>query len=150
MNLFKLETKMADILAQPEQFKAELKEKWLSYYQTNRSWLKRYMSINKGWRDIVQTYSKEELQSLEVKDNYQPRRPECYFILGVVSVLEPSLKGLFAFMEYSTGSSEQLVKTLGLDFDPELELKKRSQEQPSQQIQTDSEYLDQIREEIKT
>lgn len=141
---------MSDILTQPEKFKTELKEKWLSYYQTNRSWLQHYMNINKGWCDSVVIYSKEELQSLETKDNYQPRRPECYFILGVVSTLEPSLQGLFSFMEYSTGNSEQLVKALGLDFDPELELKKRSQQQSSQQIQTDSEYLDQIKEEIKT
>ncbi|BAU62915.1 hypothetical protein STA3757_02660 [Stanieria sp. NIES-3757] len=78
-------------------------------------------------------------------ENYKPRRPECYFILGVVSVLEASLKGLFAFMEYSTGSSEQLIKALNLDFDPELELKKRSQQE-----QNTSEYLNHIREEIKT
>ena len=141
---------MSDILTQPEKFKAELKEKWLNYYQTNRSWLEHYMKINKGWYDVVQKYSKEELQSLEVKDNYQPYRPECYFILGVVSVLEPSLKGLFAFMEYSTGNSEQLVKALGLDFDPELELKKRSQQATNQQLNSDSQYLDQVREENKT
>jgi hypothetical protein len=141
---------MSDILTQPEQFKAELKEKWLNYYETNRSWLERYMKINKGWYDVVQKYSKEELQSLEVRDNYQPYRPECYFILGVVSVLEPSLKGLFAFMEYSTGNSEQLVKALGLDFDPEIELIKRSQQATNQQLNSDSQYLEQVREENKT
>ncbi|AFZ37252.1 hypothetical protein Sta7437_3757 [Stanieria cyanosphaera PCC 7437] len=135
---------MADILAQPEQFKAELKEKWLNYYQENRSWLQQCMNENSGWCDCVE-YEEEELKSFEVEEDYCPRRPECYFILGVVSVLEPSVRGLFTFMEYSTGSSEQLVNALGLDFDPELELKKRPQQE-----KTASEYLDQIREEIKT
>ena len=141
---------MTDILAKPEQFKAELKNKWLNYYQANSSWLQHYMNTNKGWYDLVNNYSKEELKNLEVEENYQPYRPECYFILGVVSVLEPSLKGLFAFMEYSTGNSEQLVKALGLDFDPELELKKQSQQETNKQKEIDSQYLDRVKEEIIT
>ncbi|BAZ43656.1 hypothetical protein NIES4102_06570 [Chondrocystis sp. NIES-4102] len=141
---------MADILTHPEQFKAELKDKWLDYYQANRNWLQRYMEINHSWRNWVTIYSEEELLSLEVEDDYKPCRPQSYFIIGVVSTLEPSLQGLFPFMEYSTGNSEQIVKALGLDFDPEIELKKRSQQQSFKQTQTDLQYLDQIREEIKT
>ncbi len=44
---------MVDILAQPEQFKAELKDKWLNYYQANRTWLQRCMNKNGGWCDSV-------------------------------------------------------------------------------------------------
>jgi hypothetical protein len=40
----------------------------------------------------------------------------------------------------------EIIKALGLDFDPELELQKRSQ----QQSEIDSQHLDRIREEIKT
>lgn len=133
-----------DILAQPEQFKAELKEKWLNYYQENRSWLQHCMNENSGWCDCVD-YEEEELKSLGVDKDYCPRRPECYFILGVISVLEPSARGLLSFMTHLNDDSEDLVKALGLDFDPELELKKRPQQE-----KTASEYLDQIREEIKT
>lgn len=139
--LFGLEIIMVDILAQPEQFKAGLKEKWLNYYQANRSWLQSYMNKNNGWCDSVK-YSKEKLKDFGVDENYCPRRPECYFILGVVSVLETSLKGLFPFMAYSSGNSEEIIKALGLDFDPELELKKRPQQE-----KTPSEYLERIREE---
>ena len=149
---------MVDILAQPEQFKAELKDKWLDYYEANRSWLQHYMDINTNWYDSFR-YDEKELASLGFHKNYSPRLPNCYFILGVVSVLEPSIKGLFAFMEYSTANSEKIVTALGLDFEPEIELKKRSRERrgaersqqlEKQQSEADSQYLDQIREEIKT
>jgi hypothetical protein len=122
---------MVDILTQFEEFKAELKEKWLSYYQTNRIWLQKYMSYYGGWRDTVNSvkYDKEELISLGLDEGYSPCRPECYYILGVVSVLEPQIQGLLSFAQYLNTDSEGLVKTLGLDFDPEIELKKRSQQQ---------------------
>ena len=63
-----------------------------------------------------------------------------------------------AFAGSLTTDSEKLVKALGLDFDPELELKKRlrdrvpfgSQQATYQQAQTDSQYLDRVREEIET
>ena len=138
---------MADILAQPEQFKAELKEKWLSYYQENRTWLKHNMDEDGGWSDAVD-YEPKELKNFELDRNYEPRRPECYFILGVVSVLEPSVRSLLAFMGSLTTDSEELVKALGLDFDPEIELKKRSRQQ--QQSDIENKYLEQIREKIKT
>ncbi|MGL5805226.1 MAG: DUF5331 domain-containing protein [Xenococcaceae cyanobacterium] len=118
---------MVDILAQPEQFKAELKEKWLNYYQENRRWLQHCMNENSGWCDCVE-YNEEELNSFELDEDYSPRRPECYFILGVVSALEPSARSLLSFMTPLNDDSEDLVKALGLDFDPELELKKRSKE----------------------
>ena len=53
--------------------------------------------------------------------------------------------------------SEQLVEALGLDFDPEIELKKRlrirvpyGSQQKQQQPDIENKYLEQIREEIKT
>jgi hypothetical protein len=140
---------MSDILAQPEKFKAELKEKWLNYYETNRSWLQHYMDEDGGWSDEVE-YDKKELKSLELDRDYYPRRPECYFILGVVSVLEPSIQGLLSFAGSLATDSEQLLEALGLNFDPELELKKRLQKTTNQQLNLDSQYLDQIREENKT
>lgn len=144
---------MSDILTQPEKFKTEIKEKWLNYYQTNRSWLQHYMNEDSGWSDSVD-YDEEKLNSLKhdlkLDEDYEPRRPECYFILGVVSVLEPSIQGLFSFAGGLTTESERLVEALDLDFDPEIELKKRSQKAANQQLNLDSQYLDQVREEIKT
>ena len=135
---------MTDLLAQPEQFKAELKDKWLDYYQANRSWLKHCMDEDNGWSDSVD-YEEEELENFEVDEDYEPRRPECYFILGVASVLEPSVRGLLAFAGSLTTDSEDLVKALGLDFDPELELKKRPQQTIIRETETDLKYLDNIR-----
>jgi hypothetical protein len=149
INLFKLERKMTDIFAQPEQLKAELKEKWLNYYQVNRNWLKHNMDEDSGWCDSVD-YEKEELKNFKIDKNYEPRRPECYFILGVISVLEPSVRSLLTFMGSLTTDSEELVKALGLNFDPEIELMKRSQKAGNQQLNLDSQYLDQVREEIQT
>ncbi|MEL6578193.1 MAG: DUF5331 domain-containing protein [Cyanobacteria bacterium J06621_12] len=65
---------MANILAQPEQFTAELINKWLDYPQANRSWLQHCMD------------------------------------------------------------------EVGLDFAPELELKKRSQQTNNQGLEIDSRY----------
>jgi hypothetical protein len=81
------------------------------------------MDNDDGWCDSVE-YEQEELENFELDEDYYPRRPECYFILGVVSSLEPSVRSLLAFMGNLTTNSEKLVRALGLDFDPELEFKK--------------------------
>ena len=95
-------------------------------------------------------YDEEELENLGFDRDYTPRRPECYFILGVMTVLEPQVKGLLAFTTSLTTDSEAIVTALGLDFDPDIELKKRSQQLEQQKSEADSQYLDRIREEIKT
>lgn len=135
---------MVDILAQPEQFKAELKDKWLDYYQANRSWLQHYMNGTSYWSTC--TECEENLKD----DNYNPRRPNSYFVIGVISGLEPKVQGLLSSLGYTTTSEDSIVKALGLDFDPEIELKKRSQQLEQKKSEADSQYLDQIREEIKT
>jgi hypothetical protein len=118
---------MTDILAQPEQFKAELREKWLNYYETNRIWLEK---IN----------------------GHGYRISDPWFILGVITALEPKseLKELLQYFLLVTKDCGSIIKALDLNFDPELELQKRSQQTTHQQTSTDSQYLDQIREEIKT
>ena len=131
---------MVNLLENPEQFKAELKDKWLDYYEANRNWLQALMKQSHHWHESLK-YEPEEIEQLGYKD-YEPCRPDNCFILGVVSILEPQLKGLFAF---APDYPSELISRLGLDFDPEIELKKRSQQE-----KTASEYLDEIREEIKT
>ena len=141
---------MVDILKNPGQLKTELKDKWLDYYQTNRSWLQHYM--DDGWCDSVDSveYDGEELENLGFDTDYTPCRPECYFIIGVMSVLEPSVQGVLACIASLTTNSEKVTAALGLDFDPEIELKKRSQQLEQKKSEADSQYLDQIREEIRT
>ena len=130
---------MAKLIEQPEQFKAELKDKWLDYYEANRNWLKSLMLPNNGYWYEPAKYNKEELEN----NTYQPCRPNSVFILGVVSVLETEIQGLCNFVPPT--KPIEIIEHLGLDFDPEIELKKRPEKE-----KTPSEYLDQIREEIKT
>lgn len=133
---------MANFLENPEQFKAELKDKWLDYYQANRSWIKTLMDISGSWCDSVSSYEDEELEKFGYDSNYSPRRPDSRFIFGVLNVIEPQIKGLFSL---SPESPTTYIKRLALDFDPEIELKKRPERE-----KTASEYLDAIRKEIKT
>ena len=137
---------MAKLIEQPEQFKSELKDKWLDYYQHNQHWLKLLLVPNKGnWYESA-NYNKKDLGD----EKYQPCRPNSIFILGVVSVLEPEIQGLCNFAP--PGQPDEMIKHLGLDFDPELELKKRclrlasrSQQKINREPETDKHYLDRIR-----
>ena len=140
---------MAKLIEQPEQFKAELKDKWLNYYEANRSWLQAFMNRNSSW--LVNVKYEGELED----PNYKPRRPNAHFLLGVLTAIEPQISGLLVFSADLQTDSNLIIKSLGLDFDPEIELKKRAQQaQQTQQTQqtphTDTQYLNQIREEIKT
>ncbi|VEP11816.1 conserved hypothetical protein [Hyella patelloides LEGE 07179] len=137
---------MINFLEQPEQFKAVLKDKWLDYYQANRHWLQALMNESGNWYDRVSSYEEEELEQLGYTD-YSPSRLDDCFMFGVLSILEPQIKGLFTLVP---GSPDTYLKQLDLDFDPEIELKNRSLQQSQQQINTESQYLDKIREEIKT
>ena len=132
---------MAKLIEQPEQLKAELKDKWLDYYETHKNWLQRSIYENSQWSQNVKYKEKFD-------DGYSPRRPNSFFLLGIISAIEPELKGLLSFAPLH--DPNLIIKNLGLDFDPEIELKKRSQKQISKQETASSEYLDKIREEIKT
>ena len=137
---------MANLIEQPEQFKAELKDKWLDYYETNRNWIQALRSS--CWFDSVEI-KEEELQTLGINENYNSQRPESRIIIGAICSLEPQIRVLLSYLVPLNDNPDSLVHSLGLDFDPELELKKRKQQKSQQEI-TPSEYLDKIREEIKT
>ena len=79
-----------------------LKVKWLLYYQTNRPWLVQL----KIWG----TYDGQ-------------RRPSSSFILAAVSNLEPQLTELFPFIVTLSNNPDQIVAALGLNFNPDEELK---------------------------
>lgn len=83
---------------------AALKYKWLPFYQENRAWITRQMSIN----------------SVETPDG--GRRPSSYLILGVVSALEPELAELMLPFTKLNSDVDKLIDVLDLNFDPELYL----------------------------
>lgn len=122
-----------------EKLKASLKDKWLEYYQINRLWIKALLNKPETW--------------VKVADG--GNRPPAYFILGVISLLEPNLKEMLLPFCQLNPDADKLVTILGLHFDPDIELEKRTTELSATQeaeivsllSDTDSNYLNKIREE---
>jgi hypothetical protein len=85
-----------------EELRQSAKEKWLNYYRENRTWIAR----------------------LATWGNYKgQRRPSSSFILACLSVLEPELPKLLPMMVDLSNDPDRLVSALGLNFNPEHELK---------------------------
>lgn len=79
-----------------------VKIKWLLYYRQNRPWL-------------IQ---------LKIWGTYQgQRRPSSSFILATVSTLEPQLTQMLPFIVALSNHPDQIVAALGLNFNPDQELK---------------------------
>lgn len=85
-----------------QQLRHLLKVKWLLYYRQNRPWLLRMR--------IWGTYNGQ-------------RRPSSSFILATLSSLEPQLTQSFPFIVTLSDYPDQIVTALGLNFDPDAELK---------------------------
>lgn len=81
-----------------QQLRQSLKLKWVNYYYKNRSWLIKMR--------IWGTYDGE-------------RRPNSGFILATLSVLEPHLDQIFPFILELNNNPDQIVRALGLNFNPE-------------------------------
>lgn len=81
---------------------ASLRQKWLQYFQLNRSWIARQM----------------EVESVDTPDG--GKRPSSYLILGVVSALEPQLTELMLPFSKLNPDINALIDALELNFDPEL------------------------------
>ena len=79
-----------------------LKQKWLQFFQVNRSWLARHM----------------DMQSVSTPDG--GRRPPSYLILGVANALEPQLAELMLPFTKLNPDVDALIDALELHFDPEL------------------------------
>ncbi|QFS44697.1 DUF5331 domain-containing protein [Nostoc sphaeroides] len=85
-----------------QQLRQSLKQKWLSYYEQNISWLVKMR--------IWGTYD-------------GLRRPLSGFILGTLSVLEPQFDEILAFMLDLNNDPDKIVAALGLNFNPDEELR---------------------------
>jgi hypothetical protein len=85
-----------------EQLRQSVREKWLNYYRDNRVWITR----------------------LATWGNYRgQRRPSSSFILASLSILEPELPNLLPMMVELSNDPDRLITALGLNFNPENELK---------------------------
>ncbi|MBW4640360.1 MAG: DUF5331 domain-containing protein [Gloeocapsa sp. UFS-A4-WI-NPMV-4B04] len=79
-----------------------LKIKWLLYYRQNRPWL-------------IQ---------LKIWGTYEgQRRPSSSFILATLSTLEPQFTQMLPFIVALSNDPDQIVAALGLNFNPDEELK---------------------------
>lgn len=110
-----------------EEIKNRLKQKWLQYYKHNRKWINKYCEEN-YFISVEGSFEGETWQtgrrSLEDK-RFCEVHPPSELIIGVITALEPILAQywLTAFVDLYA-NKEKILVTLGLNFDPELELKK--------------------------
>ncbi|WP_016953118.1 DUF5331 domain-containing protein [Anabaena sp. PCC 7108] len=85
-----------------QQLRQALKMKWLSYYEENRLWLVK-MRIWQSYDGV--------------------RRPSSGYLLATLSILEPELKNILPFILELNNNPDQIVTALGLNFNPEEELR---------------------------
>jgi len=94
--------------------KKDLKEKWLDYWEINREWIILFCNYSSNrWR----------------KTPDEGKRPMPEIILGIICGLEPNFAENFMEVFISLNKdSDALIRALGLNFDPDIELKKRREE----------------------
>ncbi|WP_009632689.1 DUF5331 domain-containing protein [Synechocystis sp. PCC 7509] len=85
-----------------QQLRQSLKVKWLLYYRRNRPWMTKLR--------IWGTYDGQ-------------RRPSSSFILATLTNLEPQLIQMFPFIVALSNHPDQIIAALGLNFNPEVEIK---------------------------
>ncbi|WP_162182997.1 DUF5331 domain-containing protein [Neosynechococcus sphagnicola] len=88
-----------------QRLRQSLRIKWLNYYRENRHWL--------------------ALMGVWVNCDGQ-RRPSSSFILASLSVLEPQLTQILPLIVDLNHNPDRIVRVLGLNFNPEIELEKVS------------------------
>ena len=91
-----------------ENFTSALKQKWIDFFQANHSWIGLQMKVT------------------GVKTPDGGIRPHSYFILGAINALEPKLGTLMLPFYQLNPDADKLVEILGLNFDPDMELAKRT------------------------
>ncbi|MBD2251444.1 DUF5331 domain-containing protein [Nostoc parmelioides] len=103
-----------------QELRQSLKMKWLSYYEQNRFWLVKM----KVWA----TYN-------------GLRRPSSGFILATLSVLEPQFEQTLAFIMELNNNPDEIVAALGLNFNPDIELRKNESHTNQEKQQTESKAI---------
>ncbi|GAB4378863.1 MAG: hypothetical protein Kow00121_31630 [Elainellaceae cyanobacterium] len=91
-----------------EHLRKSLKVQWLNYYRNNRDWLARL--------GVWVTCDGK-------------RRPSSSFILATLSILEPQLTQLLPLVVDLSSNPDRIVMALGLNFNPDDELKAFEEEQ---------------------
>ncbi|MBN3890057.1 MAG: hypothetical protein HWQ43_13080 [Nostoc sp. JL31] len=111
-----------------QQLRQSLKQKWLIYYKQNISWLVKMR--------IWATYD-------------GLRRPLSGFILATLSVLEPQFDEILSFMLELNNDPDKIVAALGLNFNPDEELRLIKSDHSLATSQAENEPLDEKYSEDK-
>jgi hypothetical protein len=112
------------------EIKLRLRKKWLQYYKHNRQWINKYCQEN-CYTSVQGSFEGETWGTAErsIEDKrYTQVHPPSELIIGAITALEPLLAQywLTAFVDLYA-NKEKIVVALGLNFDPELELKQIEQ-----------------------
>jgi hypothetical protein len=99
-----------------EQLRQSLKSRWLDYYRDNRHWLAK-----------LKVWVNAEGQ----------RRPTSSFVLGTLSLLEPELIQMLPLIVDLNNSPDEIVRVLGLNFNPEAELRVLSAQASENRLDAD-------------
>ena len=115
-----------------EDIKARLKNKWLQYYKQNRNWINKYCQEN-CYVSVKGSFEGETWSTAQRSwedPHYTEVHPPSELIIGAITALEPLLAQywLTPFVDLYA-NREKIVVALGLNFDPELELKKMEEKQ---------------------
>jgi hypothetical protein len=110
-------------------FKQDIKEQWLEYCKKNERWLRRLMNENNDWISIKEEIEPELLEKLG--GQWVTRIPTHYLIIGAIPLLDPSASSVLELMIEVSDDIERVIQSLGLNFDPFLELKRREFQQSS-------------------
>lgn len=110
------------------QLRQSLKQKWLIYYEQNITWLVKMR--------IWGTYD-------------GLRRPLSGFILATLSVLEPQFDEILSFMLDLNNDPDKIVAALGLNFNPDAELRLIKSEHSMATSHVESELPDEKHSEDK-
>ena len=135
-----------------EEFKLIVKERWLDYYEINQDWITKFTNANKWWVDCSSGGC----------------RPNALIILGAITSSDPRISDWMSIFCELQSNANELIKVLGLDFDPDEAIKIRIQQREEGKykvltqtveviglLSEDLEYkaanegLNQIREQIK-
>ena len=107
-----------------KELSTSLKQKWLEYYQKNRSWLILHMT---------------QQNTVHTPDG--GRRPLSYLILGILNALEPELEALMLPFSKLKADADSLIEVLGLDFDPDIAIGKKPDLSPDQSTPMDTDVI---------
>ena len=82
-----------------EKLKVTLNDKWLDYYEVNRSWIKRILPKNRnGYNEYLDSDTL------------------AYFVLGVITVIEPKVKECLELFSELNKEPKSLLGVLGIDY----------------------------------